>query len=95
MFEFAFDINIDLNINVSIEIRNRLTQARSEVRSLIQELQLIEAGLRVDFNGIGQEMCANAIRTVAEHYQNEVLSRLDGMENNWPTKFATGITNKS
>jgi len=88
---FDFDINFDWNL--SINFRNKLTHARTEMGSIISELQLIESGLRTEFNGIGQDMCANAIQTVATHYQIEVLSRLNNMENNWPVQVITEIFN--
>ena len=68
-------INMNLNFN-------RLSDVRTELRSIIQELQNIESGVRSGFTGIGQDMCANGVVEVINHYQR-MLNRLDSMQPNF------------
>ena len=54
-----------------------LNQCRNELRSIITELRNIEAGVRRDFKGIGEDMCANCIDKIRNKYERSVLPRLD------------------
>ena len=57
-----------------------LEQARTEMRSIIEELEDIEQGIRRDFRGIGQDRCANCVRAIAGYYRHTVLHHLNSME---------------
>jgi len=59
-----------------------LHQCRIELDSIIRELRDIETGIRNDFRGIHQESIANTIGAVASRYQNQVLNRLDNVDQN-------------
>ena len=60
--------------------RMNIEQARSEMRSIIAELESIEQGIRSDFRGIGQDRCANAVNSITNYYRNTVLRQLNSME---------------
>ena len=66
-----------------------LNECRSELRSIIKELQDIESGVRRDFAGIGQDLCGNCIGKIAGKYE-WVLTRLNNVNYNlvasWITK---------
>ena len=66
-----------------------LGEARSELRSIINELRYIESGIRSDFNGIGEEYCADCVARIAQKYES-VLGRLNRVNSNrladWATK---------
>jgi hypothetical protein len=64
-----------------MDIIMSLNQIRSELRAIIRELRDIEHGVRGDFTGIGQDMCANCIGRLADHYQS-VLVRLENVNPN-------------
>jgi len=57
-----------------------LDQVEAELRAIVAELRDIAGGVRRDFNGIGQDMCANCIEAVADHYARRVLPQLSQME---------------
>ena len=46
-----------------------LDECRGELRSIISELRDIEAGVRSDFDGIGEALCADSIGLLAEKYE--------------------------
>lgn len=56
-----------------------LGEARSELRSIINELGAIESGIRSDFDGIGEDYCADCVATIARKYEG-VLSRLNRVD---------------
>lgn len=58
-----------------------LSECRSELRSIINELRDIEGGVRRDFDGIGQDLCGNCIDKIADKYEG-VLSRLNSVDYN-------------
>ncbi len=58
-----------------------LNECRSELRSIIREIRNIEAGVRADFDGIGEDLCANCIDSVADRYEY-VLRRLNNVRTN-------------
>ena len=66
-----------------------LDACRSELRSIIRELRAIEQGVRGDFTGMGQDMCANCVSKIADHYQS-VLNRLERVNQNRLASFITG-----
>lgn len=59
-----------------------LSQCIQELRAIVQELRDIEMGIRNDFIGIGQDMCANSVGAIADHYQGNVLRRLERVDRN-------------
>lgn len=46
-----------------------LSECKNELRSIIQELQSIEDGVRSDFTGVGQDLCADCIERVIMRYK--------------------------
>lgn len=66
-----------------------LNSCRSELRSIIQELQSIEDGIRSEFVGIGQDKCANCIDNTVSKYQY-VLRRLNNVDTNRLADFVNG-----
>lgn len=58
-----------------------LNSCRSELRAIINELRDIEWGVRRDFSGIGQDLCADCISRLADKYEG-VLSRLNRVDTN-------------
>jgi len=58
-----------------------LDACRNELRSIINELRDIERGVRGDFTGVGQDLCANCVGRIADHYQS-VLNRLNRVNQN-------------
>lgn len=67
-----------------------LNECKSELRSIINELEDIQWGVQHDFVGIGQDKCANCIEMVANMYKKEVLSRLDKVNYNRLASWITG-----
>lgn len=66
-----------------------LISCRSELRSIINELNAIEDGIRTQFVGIGQENCADCIDSVIRKYQY-VLNRLNNVDSNCIADFING-----
>ena len=66
-----------------------LYSCKSELSSIIRELQQIEDGVRYGFTGIGQEHCADSLAEVIRKYQN-VLYRLDRVDTNRLADFING-----
>lgn len=66
-----------------------LNQCKSELRSIISELEQIEAGIRAEFKGIGQDICADAVSSMAEHYRY-VQSRIENIDYNFLADWALG-----
>ena len=58
-----------------------LYECRSELRSIINELRSIEAGVESDFRGIGQEHCADCIDKVTDKYER-VMRKLNNVNYN-------------
>ena len=58
-----------------------LNESRNELRSIINELQDIEWGIRQDICGIGEQLCGNCIDQIAGKYEG-VLSRLNNVNYN-------------
>ena len=71
-----------------------LNECRSELRNIINELRSIETGVRNDFLGVGQEMCANCVGKIADHYDG-VLTRLNRVNQNRLADFVIEVKNKS
>ncbi|NMB34501.1 MAG: hypothetical protein GX992_09815 [Clostridium sp.] len=58
-----------------------LNECKGELRSIINELCDIEWGIRQDFAGIGQDLCADCVRRIADKYEG-VLARLERVNQN-------------
>jgi len=68
-----------------------LESCKIELRSIVREIQDIEQGVRRDFSGIGQDLCANCIDRIADKYA--VLSReLDRVDMNWLAELAAKLS---
>ena len=52
---------------------------KSELQSIIDELNNISLGVKRDFNGIGNEKCSSSISNSAQHYR-EVKAQLEKMD---------------
>lgn len=65
-----------------------LGEARTELRSIISELNTIENGIRNEFDGIGEDYCADCIAAIAQKYEN-VLSRLNRVDTNRLAEWIT------
>ena len=66
-----------------------LNSCKSELRSIIRELEKIEEGVRYGFTGIGQEHCADSLNSVIRKYRN-VLYRLEQVDTNRLADFING-----
>ena len=58
-----------------------LNECRRELRAIIAEMRDIEGGVRSNFDGIGEDLCADCIDKVASRYEY-VLQRLNGVRTN-------------
>lgn len=56
-----------------------LGEAKSELRSIINELVAIEDGIRSEFKGIGEEYCADCVARIVRKYE-VVLSLLNRVD---------------
>lgn len=56
-----------------------LGEAKSELRSIINELVVIEDGIRSEFKGIGEEYCADCVAGIVRKYE-VVLSLLNRVD---------------
>lgn len=61
-----------------------LNMIRSELQSIINELDSIAYEIKYQFKGIGNEMCANGISEVADKYRT-VRRKLGNMDMNTVT----------
>ena len=52
---------------------------KKELQSIINELYSISGGVRSDFDGIGNEKCANSVVVAAQYYET-VLQHLNNMD---------------
>lgn len=52
---------------------------KNELQSIIDELDSIAYGVKVDFKGIGNEKCAASISEIANEYRN-VKKQLEKMD---------------
>lgn len=59
--------------------KTELASIKQELRSIINELEDISNGIRRDFEGIGNEYCANSIDCVIERYRS-VLRDLNNID---------------
>ena len=66
-----------------------LHNCKETLRSIIRELEEIEAGLRQNFDGIGQELCADCVGKVSEKY-SYVLTKLNNVDTNRIADFING-----
>lgn len=64
-----------------------LSGCRSELRSIIREIRDIESGIRSDFTGIGQDLCADCVERIAAKYDG-VLTRLNNVNPNRLAEWA-------
>ena len=56
-----------------------ISECRTEMRSIINELREIEWKARHGFTGIGEQYCGDCIGKIADKYQNGVLTKLNGL----------------
>ena len=68
-----------------------LNSCKNELKSIIRELEAIEEGVRNNFDGIGQDLCADCIEGVIEKYRY-VLRKLNGVDTNRIADFINGET---
>lgn len=66
-----------------------LNSCKSELRSIISELYSIEAGVRSEFDGIGEDLCADCISRVISKYEY-VLRRLEQVDTNFVADWVHG-----
>lgn len=66
-----------------------LGECKRELNSIISELQDIEWGIRRDFEGIGEDMCANCVGKIADKYTS-VKRRLDRVDQNRLAEWLMG-----
>lgn len=66
-----------------------LDECRSELNSIIRELEDIEWGIRHDFSGIGQDKAADCVGRVINKYR-EVLRRLNNVNTNRLAEWILG-----
>ena len=64
-----------MDANASIE----LNLIKRDLKSIIDELEEISCGVRRDFQGIGNETCADCIYRAAEQYR-WVKGKLDNLD---------------
>lgn len=67
-----------------------IDQSRTELLSIILELEALETEVRNSYNGIGQDRCANCIREVARYYRGTVLNRLNNLDQARVTRIRNG-----
>ncbi|MFI3312537.1 MAG: hypothetical protein R3Y62_01490 [Eubacteriales bacterium] len=58
-----------------------LSQCRTELRSILTEMESIESGIRSDFTGIGQDLCGNCLEKVITRYEY-ALTKLNNVNEN-------------
>ena len=66
-----------------------LNSCKAELRSIIGELNSIEAGIRSEFSGIGEDLCADCISGVIRKYEY-VLRRLERVDTNFVADWVHG-----
>ena len=59
--------------------QNEIYEIKQELKSIINELYDISNGVRRDFSGIGNDICANRISGTAQHYEG-VKKKLDKLD---------------
>lgn len=59
--------------------RSELIAIKTELRSIIKELQEVSDGVRGNFKGIGNEQCATCIDRVVDNYEKveKELNKID------------------
>jgi len=60
--------------------QNELYAIKQELGNIISELESIESGIRYDFKGIGNDICANRLRSVLEDRLYKARSTLRNMD---------------
>lgn len=58
--------------------RSQLDSIKYELDAVIREIYSISDGIRGDFKGIGNEICADALRNIAGDY-NRVKNKLNNI----------------
>ena len=66
-----------------------LNSCKNELQSIINELVAIEDGVRYDFQGIGQDNCADCLEVIIRKYRY-VLNRLNNVNTNRIADFING-----
>ena len=59
----------------------KLQSCRTELQSIIAEMQKIEQGIRSEFRGVGQDKCADGVARMIAHYKR-VLNTLNNVREN-------------
>lgn len=50
--------------------RREISSIKTELQSIINELDSISIGLKTDFKNIGNDKCAQVVANVADRYRN-------------------------
>lgn len=66
-----------------------LGECKSELRSIISELEDISAGIRRDFSGIGESHCADCLDSVIDRNE-KALNRLNRVNPNRLAEWIMG-----
>ena len=61
-------------------LNSEAQQIKRELRNIINELRDLANGIDRDFSGIGNDKCARKIRGVSDHYESNVLAKLNGLD---------------
>ena len=59
---------------------SELSSIKQELKSIIKELESIEAGIRQDFKGIGSEVCAHCINYVIVYRLYKARNKLSNVD---------------
>ena len=59
--------------------QNELALIKTELRNIIAELESIERGVRNDFQGIGNDICANSLKAVLDDRLYKAQRTLNNM----------------
>lgn len=63
------------------DTKNRINNVRSELRSIVSELEQISHALRTEFKGIGSELCSDRIDDAVKKYK-KAITKLDNVDVN-------------
>lgn len=59
--------------------QNEIYEIKQELKNIVNELYDISNGIRKDFSGIGNDVCANRISNIAQYYES-VKAKLDKLD---------------
>lgn len=57
---------------MTASVKNEISLITDEMNSILKELYIVSNGVKKDFYGIGNEICAKSIEDVASHYEKVV-----------------------